>query len=343
MYNACPLELEILGVLPVFGRGGPFDNNYDGTGISEETHRVFFKEFIRLFVDHFYHHHVHRPNEEELPQVLRAYERLGFPGCIGSVDCVHIWWDKCPTPIRATCKGKESYPTLSYKNLRPPFFSYEVVCDHSKRIHTVAGGFYGATSDKTISVFHKYLTDINDGIIFGDVEFTLYTDDGEAFAEKGAYLLSDGGYHKWRCLQCPIPQAFTTKESNYSCSLESCRKDVKDVFGILKMRFRILKNPIQLHTQEDIDMIFYACATLHNMLLTIDSVDSEEDHTDPDQDYDDEYDDAKMAVIEARANDRLGRAPSTSVTKVEYSTANYELREKLINNYDYLLRNRRIH
>ena len=30
------------------------------------------------------------PNGEELNKVLAIYQRLGFPGCIGSIDCTHV-------------------------------------------------------------------------------------------------------------------------------------------------------------------------------------------------------------------------------------------------------------
>jgi hypothetical protein len=29
-------------------------------------------------------------------KVVGEYSSRGFPGCIGSVDCVHIGWDRCP-------------------------------------------------------------------------------------------------------------------------------------------------------------------------------------------------------------------------------------------------------
>ena len=48
--------------------------------------------------------------------------------------------------------------------------------------------------------------------------------------------------------------------------MESIRKDIEDVFGILKKRFRILKMPIELRQQDDIDNVFFSCCILHNML-----------------------------------------------------------------------------
>ena len=64
------------------------------------------------------------------------------------------------------------------------------------------------------------------------------------FECKGAYLITDGGYHLWRCCQPPIKAAWNEDECHWSLRLESVRKNVECTFGILKVRFRILKFPM---------------------------------------------------------------------------------------------------
>jgi hypothetical protein len=49
--------------------------------------------------------------------------------------------------------------------------------------------------------------------------------------------------------------------------LESVRKDIEGVFGILKQRFHFLKQFNRMHSQKDIDNSFVTCCILHNMLL----------------------------------------------------------------------------
>ena len=53
----------------------------------------------------------------------------------------------------------------------------------------------------------------------------------------------------------------------------SVRKDVECFFGILKQRFRYLKNPIGLHKKEDVDNVVKTCVLLHNMILKFDGLD----------------------------------------------------------------------
>ena len=49
-----PLELLILGALRYLGRGWTFDDIEESTGVSEEVHRTFFYDFIRVSHHHYY-------------------------------------------------------------------------------------------------------------------------------------------------------------------------------------------------------------------------------------------------------------------------------------------------
>ena len=79
--------------------------------------------------------------EAEITHVEGLYGCLGLPGCVGSVDCVHIPWEKCPAGLLSSCKGKEGYPTLVF----------EVVVSHTCKILSVSSVFFSADNDKTIA------------------------------------------------------------------------------------------------------------------------------------------------------------------------------------------------
>ncbi len=55
--------------------------------------------------------------------------------------------------------------------------------------------------------------------------------------------------------------------------IESVRKDVECLFGILKQRFRILRFPFEYHDPVDITNVVKTCAILHNMMLLYDGLD----------------------------------------------------------------------
>lgn len=105
-------------------------------------------------------------------------------------------------------------------------------------------GHPGARNDKTIVKFDGFVTAINNGKLYQDVPYILATDEGNEIQLKGLYLIVDGGYHKWCCLPCPMKHTSKFKEGLWSKWVESVRKDVECVFGILKGRFRCSKLPI---------------------------------------------------------------------------------------------------
>jgi hypothetical protein len=135
--------------------------------------------------------------------ILYYFLSIGLPGCVGCSDCVHIRWEACPAGERSMHKGKEGYPTLSY----------EVTVDHTKKIIAATQGHPGTRNDKTIVKYDSFVTSIHDGKLYADVEYTLKTKDGVDIVEKGLYLIVDGGYHKWRCLQCPFKHSSIPDEA----------------------------------------------------------------------------------------------------------------------------------
>ena len=263
-HPAAPLELKVLAVLRVLGRGYCFDGVEELTLISAEVLRVFFRKWCTLFSkENFSKYCNHPKTDEEIAENVLIYTKLGLPGCVGSADCVHIRWERCPAGQRSFHKGKEGYPTLSY----------EVTVDHRKKIIAATEGHPGCRNDKTIVKFDGFVTAIHDGDLYSEVPYTLVGDDGTVRTEKGLYLIVDGGYHKWKCLQCPMKHTSLPKDALWSKWVESVRKDVECVFGILKGRFRCLKLPIYYHDKETIDSMFFSCCIIHNMLLTLDGYD----------------------------------------------------------------------
>jgi hypothetical protein len=44
--------------------------------------------------------------EEQFEFVAGEHSARGLPKCIGSVDCVHVGWDKCPSQYHNMYSGK---------------------------------------------------------------------------------------------------------------------------------------------------------------------------------------------------------------------------------------------
>jgi hypothetical protein len=53
------------------------------------------KLFVKNYSEAFYAVHVYVPEGEELDQVVADYyAKMGFPGCVGSMDVTHLMWKK---------------------------------------------------------------------------------------------------------------------------------------------------------------------------------------------------------------------------------------------------------
>ena len=155
--NACaPLELKILGVLRVLSRGYCFDRIDELYYISAEINRVFFHTWCNRFPKKYFSTYCNPPETpEEIAKTMAVYDRLGFPGCIGSTDCVHIKWERCSAVDRVEHRGKEGFPTLSHEH----------TCDHTSKIIAVANGVPGGRSDQTIVRFDGFVSDIHHRLI----------------------------------------------------------------------------------------------------------------------------------------------------------------------------------
>jgi hypothetical protein len=189
-----------------------------------------------------------------------------------STDGVHIGWHNCPAQWRSFFAGKEKVPTIAYN----------VTANHRRFIHGVTAGHPGTRNDKTISWFDKLIQDVRTDPFYKNLQFRLMDKDGQLNVHVGGWVLCDGGYHRWREMQCPLKptELSDLDELAWSKRAESVRKDIECTFGILKGRFRILKLPVYYHSnsknavhgKRKVDNVFFTCCMLHNMLLQWDGL-----------------------------------------------------------------------
>ncbi|CAN0205245.1 unnamed protein product [Discosporangium mesarthrocarpum] len=107
---------------------------------------------------------------------------------------------------------------------------------------------------------------------FTDLEYTLFDADGNEYTHRGAYLIVDGGYHRWKCLMAPYKASRNEDQLQWSKRFESVQKDVECFFGTLKGCVRILKLPLGFRAEDRISNMFYTCCVLHNVLCAYDGL-----------------------------------------------------------------------
>ena len=143
------LQVKILVVFRLLGSGGEFASVFDGSKVDEQTARLFFYRFNKLFARALYNTWVHPPStQKEVDEALSIYKRLGLPGAIGSTDCFHLFWDQCPAQLKVLCRnGRYKRCTLVWS-----------VCnDHHRKLYSITDPFYGCTHDKTISLYDGFV------------------------------------------------------------------------------------------------------------------------------------------------------------------------------------------
>jgi len=263
------LQVMVLSVLRILGRGTAFDECYDGSGCREESIRVFFHKFCPKFVEKLMPSIVRPPvTNQEISEQVNIYQRLGMGGAVGSTDCTHFALGKCSDKISVLCTGKEGFPTLAYS----------MTSSHSRKILHCSAGFFGSRNDKTISKHDSFIEEIRTNDIYTKFEWTMNVDEHTTREVKGVFLLCDGGYHKWAQMICPLKHTSKLGHTLWSCQLESVRKDIECTFGILKVRFRVLQHPLPYMAKDwntyrsKIDSIVWSCCVLHNMLLRHDGL-----------------------------------------------------------------------
>jgi hypothetical protein len=253
------VELLVLGTLAVLGGSySCFRQIPTLTNIGATDH----SNFLLKFVDYMWTirgEFIHLPRDAgELRTVMNRYEEMGLPGAMGSVDVVHVKWSNCPKGDFNRAKGKESYPSLGF----------ECISDFDRRICHVYGPSFGSRNDKHIVKNDSGVLAVGKGM-FSSAQWTYFDDNGDQQTETGAYLICDNGYLQWRTLICPHMRSETNGEYEkcFSANLESVRKDVECVFGILKGRFSYLDHGFKHRRILICEKVFVTCCVLHNMML----------------------------------------------------------------------------
>ncbi|XP_053686445.1 uncharacterized protein LOC128735984 [Sabethes cyaneus] len=73
--------------------------------MGDSTAMLCLKEFCSSVIAVFGDRYLRSPNAADIERLLQEGEKRGFPGMLGSIDCWHWQWDKCPTAY----KGKQYF------------------------------------------------------------------------------------------------------------------------------------------------------------------------------------------------------------------------------------------
>ena len=83
-----PIEFKIMACLRILGRNAYLDDITDHIGIPVETTREIFSKFIEGVATKLVPKVVCFPKGKELEQVMKSYESIGLPGCLGLIALI---------------------------------------------------------------------------------------------------------------------------------------------------------------------------------------------------------------------------------------------------------------
>jgi hypothetical protein len=83
---------KVVGSIRMLAYDVPADSMDEVVRLAESTMIEAFKHFVEAVVDVYGDQYLRAPNEEDTRKLLASNERRGWPGMLGSIDCMHWRW-----------------------------------------------------------------------------------------------------------------------------------------------------------------------------------------------------------------------------------------------------------
>lgn len=246
-----PLQ-KCTAAIRMLGYGTSADQLDEVLKIAASTSLECLGKFAKGVIECFGGEYLRPPRSDELEKILQENESRGFPGMMGSIDCMHWAWKNCP-------KGWAGMFTRGDKGI--PTMILEAVASRDLRIWHAFFGTAGSHND--INVLNRSPLFID--TLKGEAPGVQYYVNGTQY--DTGYYLADRIYPEWAAFMKTIPAPQTEKDKLFAQKQEGARKDVECAFGVLQSRFDIVRRPARLWKQEDVINIMQACVILHNMIV----------------------------------------------------------------------------
>ena len=236
------------------------DATDDYVRIGESTAIESLRRFVSAVVEVFGDEYLRSPNEDDTARLLAIGENRGFPGMLGSIDCMHWRWKNCPSAWQGMYTGHVHEPTIIL----------EAVADKDLWIWHAFFGMPGSHND--INVLHR--SSLFARLAEGQAPEVNYTINNNEYTM--GYYLADGIYPSWATFVKTISEPQGNKKKYFATAQEACRKDVERAFGVMQARFTIVRGPARFWDEDTLGQIMRACVIMNNMIVE-DESDKEDD------------------------------------------------------------------
>ena len=107
-----PLQ-KCTAALRMLAYGSPADLMDESFGIVETTALECLIKFVQGIRHVYGEKYLRKPNDEDIQRLLQVGEARGFPGMLGSLDCMHWRWGNCPVAWKGQfTRGDYKVPTI---------------------------------------------------------------------------------------------------------------------------------------------------------------------------------------------------------------------------------------
>lgn len=107
-----PLQ-KCTAAIRMLAYGTPADLMDEVFGVAESTAMECMINFVQGVRHLFAPQYLHRPIEQDTQHLLQQGEAHGFPGMLGSLDCMHWEWQNCPVAWKGQLtRGDYGVPTI---------------------------------------------------------------------------------------------------------------------------------------------------------------------------------------------------------------------------------------
>ena len=247
--------------LRILAYGDPSDKVDDPYRMAESTARESMYHFCDAVIEKFGAEFLRQPTNHDIEMLLAENAARGMPGMIGSIDCMHWFWDMCPMAFQGQFAGKGAKPSVVLEAIA----SYDLWTWHC---------YFGTPgSQNDINIIDS--SPVTQNYINGtpsNYRFHLGSDSYDP------YYLADGIYPDYPIFVKTVHEPATEKERYFAKKQEALRKDVERAFGVLQKRFFIIRSHSRVWSVSRMRRIMKCCIILHNMIIQDERNLSEKDY-----------------------------------------------------------------
>ncbi|XP_026397075.1 uncharacterized protein LOC113291797 [Papaver somniferum] len=106
------LYMELVVVMKCLCKSTTTDSVDDYTRMGATTIYYYLKRFFHTICMTFGERYLRESTPEDVQRLLVENAERGFPGMLGSVDCMQWPWKNCPIDRQGTYRGKEKHSSM---------------------------------------------------------------------------------------------------------------------------------------------------------------------------------------------------------------------------------------